>query len=180
MKKRFFYYLLILAILGGCATPKTMREQAEPKEEIGEAPVIIDYYATEVIRPGDSWKVYLHAKDNDGDMKDIVSVLEQVGDVPYGACVSRIKKKDGREVAGYLFLKTPKDRYLFSDQFNLKVVVRDRQGNRSERVELPLRFGKVQQKEIPEKWEKAADRRLGAASHEIMSTQRRFQVQRQK
>ena len=179
MKKRFFYYLLILAILGGCATPKTMREQAEPKEEIGEAPVIIDYYATEVIRPGDSWKVYLHAKDNDGDMKDIVSVLEQVGDVPYGACVSRIKKKDGREVAGYLFLRTPKDRYLFSDQFNLKVVVRDRQGNRSEAVEIPLRFNNVPPAEIPEKWEKIADRRLGQIMVTIQSSwQRRSPLRR--
>ncbi len=39
--------------------------------------------------------------------------------------------------------------------------MRDREGNNSERVELPLRFDNVPPAEIPEKWGEIADRRLG-------------------
>ena len=38
-----------------------------------DAPVIIDYYAAEVIRPGAVWRVYLHARDRNGDMRDIIA-----------------------------------------------------------------------------------------------------------
>lgn len=135
-----------------------------------DAPVIIDYHAAEVIRPGATWRVYLHAKDNNGDMRDIASVLTQRGRTSYPTVITTIEEKDAGEVAGFLFLRTPVDRNLLREQFNLRVVVRDRQGNRSERVELPLRFGNVPSVETPEEWVELADRSLGALQIRIQSS----------
>ena len=66
------------------------------------------------------------------------------------------------EVAGFLFLRTPVDHNLRQDSFTLRVLVRDQQGNRSELLELPLRFGRGTEQETPEKWEETAEVRLGA------------------
>ena len=73
-------------------------------------------------------------------------------------------------MAGYLALRTPRDINLRRDRFTLRVLVRDSQGNRSEIVELPLRFDNVPPAEVPEKWEKIADRRLGFMMITIEST----------
>lgn len=168
MLKRTLITAALSMIVWGCA-PSTQYGSGTQVDQ-GDAPVIIDYYAAEVIRPGATWRVYLHAQDNDGDMKDIASVLEQTGHASYPTDVTTIKKKHSGEVAGYLFLRTPVDRNLTQDQFNLKVVVRDRRGNRSGWVELPLRFGRVPPEELPEKWKKVADRKLGAIAVEIRSS----------
>jgi hypothetical protein len=123
--------------------------------------VIIDYHAAEVIRPGTTWRVYLHAKDKKGDMRDIVVRLLQTGAASVGTSTTRIAEKQRSEVVGYLALRTPRDRNLRGNRFTLRVIVRDREGNNSKTVEVPLRFDNVSPAEIPEKWQKIADRRLG-------------------
>jgi hypothetical protein len=135
----------------------------------GEAPEIIDYYAAEVIRSGETWRVYLKAKDKDGDMKNIIASLSQTGRGVTGTSSTRIEEKHGGEVAGYLALRTPRDRRLGRDRFTLRIF----QGNRSERVELPLRFSNVPPAEIPEEWEKIEARRLGFITITIKSSARR-------
>jgi hypothetical protein len=168
MLKKTLITIALSMIVWGCA-PST-QYGSETQGDQGDAPVIIGYYAAEVIRPGATWRVYLHAQDNDGDMKDIASVLEQTGHTSYPTDVTTINKKHSGEVAGYLFLRTPLDSNLTQDRFNLKVVVRDRQGNRSEWVELPLRFGLASPEELPEKWKQVADRSLGSIGIEIKSS----------
>jgi hypothetical protein len=135
-----------------------------------DAPVIIDYYAAEVIRPGTTWRVYLHAKDTNGDMRDIVVRLLQTGAASAGPSTTLIEGKHSGEVAGYLALRTPRDTNLRRDRFTLRVLVRDREGNRSETIEVPLGFDNVPPAEIPEKWEEIADRRLGFIMITIEST----------
>jgi hypothetical protein len=174
--KRTFITAALSVIVWGCGA--STQYGTEIQADKGDAPVIIDSYAAEVIRPGATWRVYLHARDNDGDMKDIASVLEQTGRPPYSTDVTPIKKKDSGEVVGYLFLKTPVDMNLAIDRFNLKVLVRDRQGNRSEVVELPLRFDRIRPEDLPEKWKKVADRSLGAIRVEIRSSSGRGPVRR--
>jgi uncharacterized protein YfaS (alpha-2-macroglobulin family) len=158
MKRALITIALSLIVLGnGCSKQfGTKTQEVNP-----DAPVIIDYHAAEVIRPGDTWRVYLHARDKNGDMRNIVARLSQTGHGVTGTSSTRIEEKHGGEVAGYLALRTPRDRNLGRDRFTLMVLVRDSQGNRSERVELPLRFGNVSPAEIPEEWEKIADQRLG-------------------
>jgi hypothetical protein len=159
MLKRALTAIALTWIVWGCGS--SAQHGTQSQTDRGEAPEIIDYYAAEVISPGATWRVYLKAKDNDGDMRDIVSMLSQTGRSPYPTSFTRLEEKHNREVVGYLSLRTPVDRHLVQDRFNLRIFVRDSQRNRSERIELPLRFGNVPPAEIPEKWEKIADRRLG-------------------
>ena len=145
----------------------------ESQEVSPDAPVIIDYHAAEVIRSGETLRVYLKAKDNDGDMRDIIVSLSQTGRGVTGTSSTSIEEKHSEEVAGYLALRTPRDRNLRGDRFTVRVLVRDREGNRSETVEFPLRFANVPPAEIPEKWEKFEDRSLGFIKITVKSSARR-------
>ena len=167
VKRALITIALSLMVWGfGCS-----KEFGTGSQEVSpDAPVIIDYYAAEVIRPGATWRVYLHAKDTNGDMRDIAVRLLQTGAGSAGTSSTRIEDKDSGEVAGFLALRTPRDRNLRGDRFTLRVLVRDREGNRSERVEIPFRFNNVPPAQVPEKWEKIADRRLGFITITIEST----------
>lgn len=171
MLKRVLITIALSLMVWGCGTSSQQGTQSQ--SDRGEPPVIMDYYAAEVIRPGATWRVYLHAKDNDGDMRSIASVLSQRGHRPYPTDITTIDKKNAAEVAGFLFLRTPTDRNLTRNRFNLRVIVRDSQGNRSEAVELPLRFSNVPPAETPEKWAKLDDSSLGALQIRIQSSQER-------
>ena len=70
----------------------------------GNQPVIHDAYAPSVIRPGTSWRVYLHAEDYDGDMKEIVVMVTQTGAPPFPTNIVKLTGQDTRELAGYLWL----------------------------------------------------------------------------
>ena len=164
MLKRALLTIALSSIVWGC-TAFTRTQVVNP-----DAPVITDYYAAEVISLGTTWRVYLHARDKNGDMRDIVCVLAQRGHVTYPASVTRLSEKHREEVAGFLTMRTPIDTNLWKDSFTLRVLVRDEQGNRSERVELPLRFGRGSEQKTPEKWKKVADHSLGRIQVQIRST----------
>jgi len=69
-------------------------------------PVITQSFASNEIRPGETWKVYLNAHDPDGDMKQIVCVIEQPGVGVYPAAYTRIKADNRKELSGYIYLTT--------------------------------------------------------------------------
>ena len=167
MLKRLVVAIALSCIVYGCSTSQY---GSSAQGDRGTAPIIMGYYAAEVIRPGATWRVYLHAKDEDGDMRDIACVLEQRGHTSYPTSVTRLRTRQGEEVAGYLFLRTPVDSNLTKDAFTMKVLVRDRQGNRSEPLELPLRFAYEPMEETPEKWKEMAERSLGAIQVEVKSS----------
>jgi hypothetical protein len=143
-------------VLGG------LRMMKNPSQDKGSAHVIVDYYAAKVIRPGDTWKIFLRAEDPDGDMSDIAAVLWQAGAGTYPTEVTRLKGDDRKEFSGYLFLSTPNDSNLMSDEMELTILVRDSQGNRSQPIKLPLRFSLGARQEVPETWAEADKHRLGA------------------
>ena len=113
---------------------------AKNKEDSAHAPVILDYYAAEVIRPGATWKIYLRAKDNEGDMKYIAAILWQAGVGYYPTQLTYLRKGNKREFEGYLFLRTQPDSDLVFDQIQLTLLIRDDRWNRSELVNIPLSF----------------------------------------
>ena len=125
--------------------------------------MIIDSYAASVVRPGTSWRIYLHAKDDDGDMNQIVSMLTRTGAGSYPTDFKNIKKNDSKEFAGYLYLRTPADNnFIGTTTMNLKIFVSDHQGNKSEPVEFSVQFEMGAAQELPAKWEKYAKNSLGA------------------
>jgi hypothetical protein len=104
-------------------------------------------------------------------MTYIVTEIWQAGLGPYMASFTPITEAGCREVMGYLFLNTPPDQDLILDQFKVKVFIRDRQGNHSRSINVPLRFGREPSPLPPEPWQAATIKSLGAIQARIMSSQ---------
>ncbi len=168
VQKRILLTLAMSFLLFGCADTQ-LRNYRQVFKERGQPPVIVDYYAAEVIRPGATWKIFLHANDEDGDMQYIAFTLFQSGFGYYSTDYTWLRGTDRRELAGYVILRTPVDRNLTVENFTLEVLVRDRQRNRSATIKLPLRFDYGQKEIIPEEWQVAAKHRLGALVTDIRS-----------
>ena len=172
MLKRALITIVLSSIVWGCGA--STQHGRETQVVNPDAPVIIDYYAAEVIRPGAVWRVYLHARDRNGDMRDIIARLSQRGRSITGTSSTRIAEEHSGELAGFLSWRTPMDRNLDQNRFTLTVFVRDSRGNRSETVELPFRFTNVPPAEVPEKWQRIANRRLGFMEIRIESSLQRM------
>lgn len=166
MLRKTLIALALIGMLWGCATSE------DNIEIFARPPEIVDYYAAKAIRPGDTWKIYLWAQDQGGDMKSIVSVLYQPGYGYHSREITRIKQKDRARFAGYLSLNTPRDSMLIGTRLNLKVLIRDQQGNGSEIVDIPLTFDMVPREKIPAQWQVAAKHRLGGLPIDIVSPSR--------
>jgi hypothetical protein len=173
MIRRLVQAVLVFLLLSGCAA----YQHPGTTTDAGQPPAIVATYAPEVIRPGAVWRVYLKVTDADGDMKDIAAVMRQTGVGYYSTDITRIKKGEAKEVAGYLFLNTPADPTLLSDRFTLTLLVRDRQGNKSEPVDVLFHFDYVPPEKLPPSWQPVAENRLGGILIDIQSSFRYNQGQ---
>lgn len=169
MVKRIILAALVGGLIWGCAGSR--QRSADTEVEKGQAPVIVDSYAADVIRWGTTWRVYLQANDADGDIKDIAAVMYQAGVGFYPTSVTQIKADNRKEFAGYLFLRLPADRTLLWDQFSLQVLVRDEQGNKSETIDFPLKIDEVPLADLPDKWQSLANNRLGVIMIDVVSSE---------
>jgi len=168
--------LLIMAtiiLLLSCAPqPPYWKPSGTPQ---GEPPQITAYYGAHIIRPGDTWRVYLRANDPDGDMAYIATTIRQDGVGFYPAVRTRLEPNNRGELAGYLFLPTPPDPDLVWDQFQITLLVRDREGNGSKPVTLPLTFNYrnyTNPEKVSAEWNDVADTRLGTILVDIISSER--------
>jgi hypothetical protein len=144
---------------------------APPPQEKGQPPVIVDAYAARAIRPGDTWMIFLRAEDPDGDMTSIAAVLWQAGVGYYPTEVTMLKPEEGKEISGYLYMRTPPSFHLNWDEFELTLILRDSKGNRSQGVKLPLTFDMAAAKqEIPETWQEAAKHLIASLMFQIESS----------
>ncbi len=157
------------ALLAGCVAVQPPVDL--PPEVQGTPPTVLDAYAAGRIRPGQTWLIFLRVEDPDGDMKSIAAVLWQAGVGYYPTQTNMLRADDARQFSGYLSMMTPTGFDLNWDQFELTLIVRDSQGNRSQPVKLPLTFdmGAAPQ-EIPEKWQEAGDRRIATLMFNIVSS----------
>jgi len=78
LKMRFSFAFILTLLVCSCSGLQ-LQDYDEVFEKKGQSPVLIDYYAAAVIRPGSTWKIYLKAKDPDGDMAYIATMLFQGG-----------------------------------------------------------------------------------------------------
>jgi hypothetical protein len=132
---------------------------------------VIDAYAAQVIRPGDTWMIFLRADDSKGEMKSIAAVMWQAGVGYYPTEVSMLKPEEGKEITGYLYLRTPAEFEINWNEFELTLIIRDSEGNRSRPVKLPLTFDMgAPKQEIPEKWQQAAKHCLTAVMFDLQSS----------
>jgi hypothetical protein len=142
--------VFVIMILGisGCAH---MGESLEEKEKVygPNPPAIGKSFASDQLRPGDLWKIYIQASDPDGDMESIVSVVEQTGTGAYPPSFTRIKAENGKEASGYIYLITNGPSgfdFLYNQQLTVSIHIRDKAGHTSQPVSFKvlLLAGKVQ------------------------------------
>jgi len=81
--------------------------------------------------PFDTWKVYLHATDPSGEMRNIFAVVDQPGAGQYPVSIIRIKPENRKDLSGYVYLTTfgPSTSLLNYVEIHLTIWVQDRSGN---------------------------------------------------
>ena len=169
MMKKALLIILASLFLISCGL-KWEGQGPVPRTE-GSPPQILASYADEVVRPGETWKVYLRARDVDCDMTYVITDLWQTGGGSYPVSFTPIRKHPCPELVGYVFLKTPADGDLVWEQFQAKLFVRDRRGNRSNSLQLPLNFDQVAAKKPPEEWRAATVVSIGAVNIDLTNRQ---------
>jgi hypothetical protein len=83
-----------------------------------------------------------------------------------------IKEADREGFAGYLILRTPRDYWLLQEYVEATLTIQDCEGNKSEPVNFTLRFDNKSgfgPQEVPDKWQTAANNKLGTIMVEIRS-----------
>ncbi|NWF55829.1 MAG: hypothetical protein HXY45_13655 [Syntrophaceae bacterium] len=119
------------------------------KENQPGVPVITHCFASEEIRPGDTWKLYLRAEDSDGDMKNIICHIRQPGRGSYPVCFLKIPEGQRRELSGFLFLNTAGSQGMAFINLALQIEIQDRAGNTSLPISLSLSFNPRAEQENP-------------------------------
>ena len=107
-------------------------------DEKGNAPAIINSFASKEVSYGETWNVYLQAQDADGDMKQIVCLLEEPGYGPHPITFIRIREKQRRTLSGFIYLSTRIDFGFGFANLLLTVQIQDSKGNYSNAVSFPV------------------------------------------
>ena len=135
MRKKFLAGMALL-LLVGCATLGGLEEREKTYGKA--APVITQSFAAKQMRLGDNWKVYLNASDPDGDMKTIISTIDQKGEGTYAASYTKIPEDQQSSLSGYIYLNTAGLHGLDYITLVLTVQVQDKAGHYSAPVSFPL------------------------------------------
>lgn len=152
----------------GCGL--SWKDEGPPPRKESRPPEIISFQAEQIIRPGETWRVYLKLRDVDCDMAFVITQLWQSGAASYPVSFTPISQYGCPELVGYIFLRTPPDRALVWNQYEAKVFVRDRQGNHSNSIDLPLNFDWIPSQKQVEQWENATVVSIGAINVDLVNT----------
>ena len=134
---------VFLCLAMGCATLES------PKGAVKATPVITQAFASEEIRVGETWKIYLNASDPNGEMIKIYGIVEQPGQI-YPVSITKVSKENGKEFSGYLYLSTaPPAHPLDGTSITLTVQIQDRSGNFSQPAVFPLTLKSLAAQEAP-------------------------------
>ena len=140
MKNKFLVGVALLGFMAASCAGLMMTGE----EKYGKSvPVITEVFASKQLRPGETWKVYLKASDPDGDMRYITAVVYQPGGGDYPISRTRIRRENGKELDGYIYLNTRGSAgYEFENFFTywLTVQIQDKAGHHSEPVQFSVTF----------------------------------------
>jgi len=147
MYKKIIAVVALLFLTMGCAALGGMEVR---EEKYGKSiPVITQSFASKQLRPRDTWKVYLNASDPDGDMKNIVCVIEQPGRGVYPASRTRIAMENRKDLSGFIYLNTVGVEGLNFVILTLTVQIEDKAGHFSQAAVFPLSFNSSYKQESP-------------------------------
>ena len=170
MNKKIYVLLALSILISGCAS-FTRCEKTSTSDK-GQPPVILDSYAASQIRPGATWRVYLRAKDPDGDMKKTIQFLGRGESGFFKTSYVPLKAEYSAEMDGYFFLRTPSPAQADYSRLGfmgltLRIVLFDCQENKSEYVVFPLHFELEAPHDLPPEWQDVADSSLGAIMFDL-------------
>ena len=104
MRKKLVTGVMILFGIVACAHMGGMEEK---EKMYGKSPPVIGQsFASNQVRPGDQWKIYVLASDPDGDMETMIAVITQAGLGSYPVSIAKIKGENAKELSGYFYLNT--------------------------------------------------------------------------
>lgn len=140
----------------------------------GSPPVITHWFASEELSHRDIWKIYLEAHDPDGDMRQFVAAFWQIAYGHYSSEYVVIKKRHRERMKGYLrFPSYLGDRLDEWTQLRLTVYIRDKGGNTSNKVVLPLMLSRgAKQGSPPPPFDTGDLDKLGTIPVELIDPQR--------
>jgi len=119
------------------------------KKNQSGVPVITRSFASREICPGDTWKIYLHAADPEGDMKTIICAVSQAGRGSYPVSYVKVPEGQSGELSGFIYLNTGAGQGLSFIHLTLQLEIQDRAGNLSRPVSFFLAFNPRAEQEIP-------------------------------
>jgi len=139
MKTKLAVTGMILVGIVACAHMGGMEE----KEKIyGKNPPFIEKsFASDRLRPGDTWKIYILASDPDGDMDALIAVVSQPGKEAYPVSTTRIKAENSKDLSGYIYLNTGGPygvSFLQNQELTVSIQIRDKAGHTSQPVSLSV------------------------------------------
>jgi hypothetical protein len=129
--------LISLPLMIACRTTSPERGT----QSAGSPPVITNSFAPKEISQGDIWKIYVEANDPDGDMRQFVCVIKQVGYGSYSPDYTVIKGPHREKLKGYLrFFSGAGGGSRLGEWTNLSLTlyIRDRGRKNSNKVVFPL------------------------------------------
>ncbi|HIC91839.1 MAG TPA: hypothetical protein EYP21_07255 [Syntrophaceae bacterium] len=155
--KSLLSLIFISYLLCGCVPTLTV---AELEQKYGvHKPVIRRYFASDTVRNGDIWRVYLSAHDPDGDMEFIAITVDQTG-IIYDPELIFIPKENRETITGYLYLHIPV-RGIWFEKITLSLSILDKAGHKSNEVFLPLYICDESPKPLPPEFGEEFEKALG-------------------
>lgn len=134
---------LVIAVLLWGALLLAPREGSTQTKTEARPPVITNAFAAEKGYYGTIWKIYLEAKDPDGEMLKIAAVVDQVGYGHYPTDYIFLKQQYQKHLKGYVQWNTfssATSRLKEWTQITLKISIIDKAGNESNEVVFPFTF----------------------------------------
>jgi hypothetical protein len=137
--------LLTLSMTGllvlSCA-PRMTRDQLEKKYG-PHSPVVVKYGASEKVAAGQPWRVFVAARDPDGDMAQIRFEIKQPGKGLYPVHWKKLAPDMAKIFSGYFYLNTPAvtpstGLDLLFITLELRCKIYDKAGHASEEITVPF------------------------------------------
>lgn len=147
MFKKLFAVAALFLLLTGCAGLGFFQDR---EEKYGKSiPVITQSFASQQMRPGDTWKIYIKASDPDGDMKNLYAEIFQPGMGSYPLSITRIKEVNGKDLSGFFYLNTGHEQSLHFVNLILTVHIQDKAGHFVKPAVFPLAFNSAAVQQAP-------------------------------
>jgi hypothetical protein len=146
------------------------------KKQDSNPPVIVKYGASEKVTAGQPWRVFVAARDPDGDMAQIRFEIKQPGKGLYRAHWKKLDRDLAGGFSGYFYLNTPKispdsGLALLFITLELRCKIYDRADRASEEIRLPFQIvaDRIEQP-VPADFHEYDARSLGAIMIQLRSS----------